>query len=132
MYLLDTDICIYIINKRPANVLNIFERISPYEIKLSSITLAELEYGASKSQYRERNRRALLGFVSPFEVLPFEDCDAEIFGLLRVHLERTGQTIGPYDMQIAAQALSKKLILVTNNVREFERIPELRVENWSV
>jgi tRNA(fMet)-specific endonuclease VapC len=132
MYLLDTNICIYIINKRSENAVKIFENMKACEIKLSSITLAELEYGVSKSQHRERNRRALLGFVSPFEILPFDDCDAEIFGLLRAFLENTGRKIEPYDMQIAAQALGKKLTLVTNNVREFERIPDLEVVNWAI
>ena len=132
MYLLDTNICIYVINKRSENAIKSIENMNACEIKLSAITLAELEYGVSKSHYRERNRRALLGFISPFEILPFDDCDAEIFGLLRAYLENTGRVIGPYDMQIAAQALSRKLILVTNNVGEFERIPELHIENWVV
>jgi len=132
MYLLDTNICIYIINKRSENIISIFENMNQCEIKISAVTVAELEYGASKSQYQDRNRRALLGFVLPFEILTFDDYDAEMFGLLRAYLEKKGQIIEPYDMQIAAQALCKRLILVTNNVREFERIPELRVENWVV
>jgi tRNA(fMet)-specific endonuclease VapC len=130
MFLLDTNICIYIINKRYVKILDIFEKKTARDIKLSAVTLAELEYGASKSQFRELNRRALLGFTSPFEILPFDDSDAEVFGLLRAKFEREGRIIGQYDMQIASQALNRRLILVTNNVREFERIPELRIENW--
>jgi tRNA(fMet)-specific endonuclease VapC len=130
MFLLDTNICIYIINKRSQKVVEIFETMEPREIKLSSITLAELEYGASKSQHREKNRRALLSFVSPFEVIPFDGKDAELFGLIRAHLESQGKTIGPYDMQIAAQAVNRNYTLITNNVGEFKRIPALKVENW--
>ena len=130
MFLLDTNICIYIINKRPQKIAAIFETMNPREVKLSSITLAELEYGASKSQYREKNRRALLGFVSPFEIIPFDGKDAEVFGLIRTYLEGQGKTIGPYDMQIAAQAVSRNYTLITNNVGEFKRIPALKVENW--
>jgi tRNA(fMet)-specific endonuclease VapC len=130
MYMLDTNICIYIINRRSPSVINIFESMRPHEVKLSAVTLAELEYGASKSEHRERNRRALFGFASPFEIIPFDDTDAEVFGLLRADLERRGVPIGPYDMQIAAQALNRDYSLVTNNIREFERIPRLKLENW--
>jgi tRNA(fMet)-specific endonuclease VapC len=131
MFLLDTNICNYLINKRSRKIAEIFETLKPDEIKLSSITLAELEYGASKSRYREKNRLALLGFVSPFEVIPFDGKDAELFGLIRTRLESLGKTIGPYDMQIAAQAVNRNYTLVTNNVKEFERIPMLKVDNWA-
>jgi tRNA(fMet)-specific endonuclease VapC len=130
MYLLDTNICIYIINKRPQSVMSIFETMNAHEVKLSSVTLAEMEYGASKSKYRERNRRALLSFVSPFEIVPFDDSDAEIFGLIRADLEYRGTLIGSYDMQIAAQALNRSYALVTNNIEVFSRIRELKLENW--
>jgi len=132
MYLLDTNICIYIINRRPQRVIDTFESMNIYEIRLSSITLSELEYGASKSQYRVQNRLALLAFASPFEIIPFDDTDAEIFGLIRAGLERHGQLIGPYDMQIAAQALSRNYTLVTNNTGEFARIRGLKLENWAI
>ena len=131
MYLLDTNICIYVINERSSKIVDTFKSIPMGEIALSTVTLAELEYGASKSAQRERNRRMLLGFASPFRILPFDSADAEVFGLLRSHLERAGTPIGPYDMQIAAQAVNRNYILVTNNVREFNRIPGLKIENWA-
>ena len=131
MYLLDTNICIYAINGRIPKVVDTFKSLPVGEIALSVVTLAELEYGASKSAHRDHNRLMLLGFASPFKVLPFEGHDAEMFGILRAHLERAGTPIGPYDLQIAAQALARNCCLVTNNVREFERIPGLKIENWA-
>jgi tRNA(fMet)-specific endonuclease VapC len=130
MYLLDTNICIYIINNSPRKVVNRITKLKPHQIKLSVITIAELEYGVSKSKYREKNRNAMVDFVSAFDILPFDDNDAEVFGLIRADLEKRGQIIGPYDMQIAAQAVSREVILVTNNVGEFSRIKELKIENW--
>jgi len=130
MYLLDTNICIYIINKSPKQVVEHITKLKPHQIKLSSISLAELEYGVSKSRYREKNRNALVDFASAFDIVDFNDSDAEVFGLLRAELEQRGQVIGPYDIQIAAQALTRNLILVTNNTDEFSRIPNLRLENW--
>lgn len=130
MYLLDTNICIYIINKSPISVINKIKTLNPTQIKLSSISLGELEYGVSKSKFREKNRNALIDFVSGFDIIDFNDSDAEIFGLIRADLERRGKVIGPYDMQIAAQALSRDLILVTNNEDEFNRVLNLKIENW--
>ena len=132
MYLLDTDICIYLINGRNPKIINAFKSRPLGEIALSAVTLAELEYGASKSAHRDRNRLMLIGFASPFTILPFDGYDAEIFGILRMRLERAGTPIGPYDLQIAAQALARNCVLVTNNVREFERIPGLKIENWAI
>ncbi|NLK45864.1 MAG: type II toxin-antitoxin system VapC family toxin [Treponema sp.] len=130
MYLLDTNICIYIINKRPQIVVEKIKKFKPLQIKLSAISLAELEYGVSKSVYREQNRNALVHFVSAFDILPFDDSDAEVFGLIRANLEKCGQVIGAYDMQIAAQAIAKDLTLVTNNTKEFARVTGLKLENW--
>jgi tRNA(fMet)-specific endonuclease VapC len=130
MYLLDTNICIYIIRNNDQNVVSAFKSKPLFSMKLSAVTLAELEYGASKSQRRERNRLALLNFAAPFEIVPFTDGDAEAFGVVRAALERERRVIGPYDMLIASQALTRDLTLVTNNMREFERIPGLRLENW--
>ena len=130
MYLLDTNICIYIINNHSQKVVEKIKSLKPNQIKLSAISLGELEYGVSKSKYKERNRDALINFVSAFDIIPFDDEDAEVFGLIRADLENRGQIIGSYDMQIAAQALSKKLILVTNNTSEFSRVTELKIENW--
>jgi len=131
MYLLDTNICIYLINKKPVHIVERIKELQPHQIKLSAVSLGELEYGVSKSMYREKNRNALLHFASAFDILPFNDSDAEVYGILRAGLERNGCVIGPYDMQIAAQAFTRDLILVTNNISEFNRIPGLRLENWA-
>ncbi len=130
MYLLDSNICIYIINKNPKKVVERIKKLKPEQVKLSAISVGELEYGVSKSTYRVKNRDALLDFVSAFDIEPFNDVDAEIFGLIRATLEKRGQLIGPYDLQIAAQAITRDLILVTNNMNEFSRIKELKLENW--
>jgi tRNA(fMet)-specific endonuclease VapC len=130
MYLLDTNICIYIINKHPIHVVEHIKKLQPHEVKISAISIAELEYGASKSKKREMNRNALLHFASAFDILAFNDEDAEIFGLIRASLEKKGTIIGPYDLQIASQAISRNLTLVTNNIKEFERIENLKLENW--
>jgi len=130
MYLLDSNICIYIINKHPGHVVAYIKRLQPHQIKLSAISLAELEYGVSKSVHREKNRTALIHFASAFDIVEFDDRDAEVFGLIRAGLERNGQVIGPYDMQIAAQAIARDLVLVTNNIKEFNRIKDLKLENW--
>lgn len=130
MYLLDTNICIYIIKKKPVNVLKTLKKKLVKEIYISSITIAELEYGVSKSQYPERNKAALIEFLSVFNILPFSDKDAYEFGHIKTDLEKKGKPIGPMDLLIASQAKSNNLILVTNNVKEFERIKDLKIENW--
>ncbi len=130
MYLFDTNICIYIINKKPLKVIEQIMSLQPHQIKLSSISLGELEYGIPNSRDREKNRTALLHFAAAFDIVPFNDADAEIYGLLRADLEKRGKIIGSYDLQIAAQALSHDLILVTYNTAEFERITKLKLENW--
>jgi tRNA(fMet)-specific endonuclease VapC len=130
MYLLDTNICIYIINKNPGQVVEHIKKLQPHQIKISAVSIAELEYGASKSKNREMNRNALLHFASAFDILAFNDEDAEVFGLIRAGLEKKGTIIGPYDLQIASQALSRNLVLVTNNTKEFERVENLKLENW--
>lgn len=96
------------------------------------VTVAEMEYGASKSLYREKNRKALLGFLSNFtHIIDFSSEDAEGYGILRAYLEKKGLPIGAYDMQIAAQALSRNLKIITNNISEFSRVPDLKVEDWT-
>jgi tRNA(fMet)-specific endonuclease VapC len=130
MYLLDTNICIYIINKKPKQVVEHIKKLRPHQIKLSSVSLGELEYGVSKSREREKNRQALVHFASAFDIIEYNDNDAEVFGLIRADLEKKGQIIGPYDMQIAAQSISRDLILVTNNTSEFSRISNIKLENW--
>lgn len=130
MYLLDTNICIYIINNNPRTVVEKIKTFEPDQIKISAISVAELEYGIAKSKYRQKNRSALLDFLSAFSIIPFDDNDAEVFGLIRADLERRGQIIGSYDMEIAAQAIAKHYTLVSNNTAEFERIPMLQLQNW--
>ena len=131
MYLLDTNICIYIIKKKPADVLKVLKTKTKKDIYISSITVAELEYGVAKSQYPERNKVALIEFLSIFNILPFDDADAVNFGSIKTDLEKKGKVIGPMDLLLAAQAKTKHLILVTNNVKEFERVEDLKLENWT-
>ena len=130
-YLLDTDICIYIIKKKPEGVLKKLTRHDISDVGISSITLSELEYGAEKSLYKEQSKLALAEFLAPLSVLPYEDAAAPAYGKIRAHLEKQGIAIGPLDMLIGAHALSMKVTLVTNNEREFGRIPGLKVENWA-
>ena len=129
-YLLDTNICIYIIRHHPPQVIDRLKACGIGDVALSSITLAELEYGAAKSSRPEQNREALLAFAAPLEILPFDDQAALHYGDLRTGLERSGQSIDAMDMLIAAHARSIPLTLVTNNAREFARVPHLLVENW--
>ena len=130
-YLLDTDICIYILNRRPLNVSQKFREIKAENITLSSITVAELLYGAEKSRSGERNRRALAQFMAALGTADFTADVARVYASLRASLERQGAPIGPLDTLIAAHALSLNATLVTNNIREFERVPGLPVENWT-
>jgi tRNA(fMet)-specific endonuclease VapC len=130
-FLLDTNICIYLIKRRPANVLRRLREYPVAEIGISCITLSELEYGIHKSSQPLRNRIALAEFLAPFEILTFDDNSALEYGKIRRDLERRGQPIGGMDLLIAAHALSNQCSLVTNNEREFRRIPGLNVENWA-
>ena len=130
-YLIDTNICIYIINEKPKKVLQKFERYPVHEFGISSITQAELQYGVEKSTQKTRNQMALDEFLLPLTVLPFHGKRlVERYGKIRVFLESKGKTIGPLDTLIAAHALSLDLTIVTNNITEFSRIPDLRCENW--
>lgn len=129
-YLLDTNICIYLIKARPCEVLEEFEQHSVGEIGISSITMAELQYGAEKSRQRKRNRQALEQFLAPLVVAEFDASAAVAYGQIRALLEGRGSPGRALDTLIAAHALSLDAVLVTNNVREFSRIPELQVENW--
>lgn len=129
-YLLDTNICIYIIKQKPQKVLDKFQTLSISDVGISSITVAELEYGVAKSQQQEKNRTALLQFLLPLEIVDFNAAAATNYGSIRSDLETRGIIIGAMDMLIAAHALSLGVILVTNNVREFSRIPTLLLENW--
>ena len=131
MYLLDTNICIFAINKRPEKVIETIKEKSKSGIYISALTVAELEYGVENSLHIVDNRIALLKFLSIFNILDFNDMDAAPYGKLKTKLKKTGKIIGPIDMLLAAQAISKDLIFVTNNVDEFNRIEELKIEDWS-
>jgi len=128
-YLLDTNICIYIINRRPAEVFMHLEHLHAGEVGISSITAAELRYGVEKSG-SQRNAQALEKFLAPLDVLPFDEVAARRYGALRSGLERAGRPIGALDQLIAAHALALEVVLVSNNIREFERVPGLALENW--
>ena len=130
-YLLDTNICIYIIKKRPTNVLKKFESLSPGDVAISSITLAELYYGIMKSSDPMKNQEALDKFLIPLEILDFDYTATIDYGKIRADLEKKGTPIGPLDTLIASHAKSLNLTLVTNNEKEFERIPGLKLENWT-
>jgi tRNA(fMet)-specific endonuclease VapC len=129
-YLLDTNICIYLIKQQPRVVIERFEAITPGEIAISTVTVAELAYGVEKSQHQERNRSALELFLAPLEMVDFDYKAAQQYGILRTHLEKEGKPIGAYDLMIAAHGLSLGLVVVTNNEGEFGRVPGLMVENW--
>ncbi len=129
-YMLDTNICIYIIKKKRRKVLETLKTLDIGDVCISTITLAELEYGVKKSQQKEKNKIALINFLTPIEILSFSDSAAVIFGEIRASLEKEGQIIGAYDLLIAAHALSENLILITNNAGEFSRIPGLSLQNW--
>ncbi len=129
-YLLDTNTCIYIINKKENAVLNKLSEIEISEMSISSITAGELFFGVEKSGKKEENLASLNSFLLPFEILNFDSNDAFIYGKIRNELQRAGTPIGPMDLLIASQAISKDLILVSNNTKEFQRINNLKLENW--
>lgn len=130
-YMLDTNVCIYAIKKKPAEVLERLKTNLERGLCISAITLAELEHGVKKSTYPEKNELALMQFLSVLTVLPFDDMASVEYGKICAYLQKQGTPIGVMDMLIAAHAKAEGMILVTNNVREFERVPDLTVENWS-
>jgi len=130
-YLLDTNICIYIINEKPKKVLRKFEKYPVHEFGISSITHAELQYGVEKSKNKDTNQNALDEFLLPLTILPFHGKKlVTCYGQIRALLESKGKTIGPLDMLIAAHALGLHLTVISNNIKEFSRIPNLKCENW--
>ncbi len=131
LYLLDTDICIYIINRRPETVWRRLEQFTVGQVGISSITGAELWFGVSKSGSR-RNVDALQKFLAPLDVMPFDADAMRVYGELRADLETRGQPIGALDQLISAHAKALGATLVTNNTREFARVRGLQVENWVV
>ena len=129
-YMLDTDICIYTINERPSKVLSAFRRFQSAGLGISSVTASELYFGVARTG-SQRNLEALRRFLATLEIAPFDAAAAEVCGSMRAWLASQGTPIGPYDTLIAAHAHALGAILVTNNTREFDRVPGLRVENWA-
>jgi tRNA(fMet)-specific endonuclease VapC len=130
-YILDTNICIYIIKKKPSQVFEKFKDLPLGSVGISSITLAELAYGVKKSVQSEKNQIALNQFLVPLDIIEFDANAAIEYGIIRAELERAGTTIGPLDMLIASHAKSLDLTLVTNNEKEFKRVDGLAIENWT-
>jgi tRNA(fMet)-specific endonuclease VapC len=129
-YLLDTNVCVELLRGRAPHLFENMRRFDVDDIAISSITLAELQYGIAKSKRSARHIVLLAEFCAPLAILPFDSIAAETYGRVRADLERAGTPVGPLDTLIAAHALSRGLTVVTNNEREFKRVPDLRVENW--
>jgi tRNA(fMet)-specific endonuclease VapC len=129
-YLLDTDGCVELIRRRPPKLIAHLVKRQPGEVGLSTITTAELWFGAAKSSDPERNRQALEGFLVPFEIVPFDESAAIAYGEIRAALEKAGTPIGSMDLLIGAHAASLGATLVTANIREFRQIRGLRTANW--
>ena len=129
--MLDTNVCIYLIKEHPASVLERFAAYPVGDVGISVITLAELEYGVAKSSRPARNREALGQFASALEVAVFDRLASAAYGKLRTTLEKKGQPIGSMDLLIAAHALSLDVPLVTHNMKEFGKVPDLRIEDWA-
>jgi tRNA(fMet)-specific endonuclease VapC len=126
-YLLDTNICIFVIRQRLPKVLHKFEQFLPDELGISTVTLSELRYGADKSSHPDKNHTALNSFLAPLLIVDFDSQCADYYGKLRSDLERRGTPIGPLDTLIAAHCLSLQVPLVTNNTKEFSRVPGLHL-----
>lgn len=130
-YLLDTNICIDLIRRKQPRLIQRITRYQPGDIGVSSITIAELAFGANKSSQVEQNLAALEQFLLPMEIADFDQPASVTYGAIRAYLERKGKVIGAMDMLIGAHALSLGVTLVTNNAAEFQRIPKLKVEDWT-
>ncbi len=129
-HMLDTNICIYLIKRKPLQVIDRLRALAIADVVISSVTLAELEYGVAKSARPEQNNEALNAFLAPLDILAFDDQAACRYGEIRAFLEKKGQLIGAMDMMIAAHAASLSMTLVTNYMRDFKRVPGLFCENW--
>ena len=129
-YMLDTNICIFLIKHKPENVIQRFLELDIEDVCISAITYAELEHGVEKSQAKEKNRLALTLFVSGIQIMPFDDVSAQVYGSVKADLQKKGTPIGPLDTQIASHAKALGMTLVTNNTREFCRVEGLTVEDW--
>ena len=128
-YLLDTNIVIYVLKRRPLEVLETFNK-NANRMAISSITLSELMYGADKSANVHKNLEAIDDFTSHLDVLPYDEKVSQHYGRIKAMLEKKGEIIGENDIHISAHAISQGLILVTNNLKEFKRVPNLALENW--
>lgn len=131
-FLLDTNFCIALIKRKPQIALLKIANCQPGQLFISSISAAELRFGACKSKHSEQNHMALDQFFVPYELLEFDELSAFHYGVIRSQLESNGTPIGPLDTLIAAQAVAHDLTLVTNNIREFQRVKRLRIEDWTV
>lgn len=129
-YLLDTNICIYLIKKHPPEVLARFQQIQLKQLHISTVTLFELYYGIEKNNSQQRNLAALENVIAPLTIVDFTIEAAKKAAVIRSALQKQGTPIGVYDIQIAAIALSLNMTLLTNNLREFERVKGLKLENW--
>lgn len=129
-YMLDTNICIYVIKHKPETVFQKLQKTNPEDVCISSVTYAELVHGVEKSAAVEKNRLALSMLLANMEILDFDVDAADCYGKIRAVLEKKGTPIGPLDMMIAAHAQSLGYTVVTNNVKEFSRVSALRIENW--
>lgn len=128
-YLLDTNIVIYVLKRRPIKVLDVFNK-NASRMAISSITLSELMYGVEKSSQIDKNLEAVEDFISHLDVLSYDAKASQHYGQIKAKLEKKGQIIGENDIHIAAHAISQGLTLVTNNLKEFKRVPNLALENW--
>ncbi|GAB6090627.1 type II toxin-antitoxin system tRNA(fMet)-specific endonuclease VapC [Spirochaeta dissipatitropha] len=131
MYLLDTNIIIYVKNKSNQYARDRIKDVNPANLNISIFTLSELLYGCEKSSDPKKNKNTLVEFLLPFNVIKYDNHDCENYGKIRAYLEIHGQPIGVIDTFIGSMAVSRDLILVTNNVKEFERIPGIKIENWA-
>jgi len=129
-YLLDTNICIYLIKQHSTEILERFRQYPPQDVSITTITLFELQYGVEKSQFRQRSENALGKFLLPLNIIELDRSAAVEAAAIRAQLEKKGISIGPYDLLIAGIARSRDMTLVTNNTREFERVVDLHLENW--
>lgn len=129
-YLLDTNICIYLIKRSSAKMFARFHKLRVGDVSISAITFCELQFGVANSAHPEKNQLALMEFLAPLEVLDFPAAAGVVYGEVRAKLQRKGTPIGNFDLLIGAHALQAGLTLVTNNTKEFKRIPNLKLENW--
>ena len=129
-YLLDTNICIYLIKRKPIEVFNRFQSHRIHEVAISVVTYFELQYGIEKSKFRIKSENALRNFIKNLNVIVLDVDASAKAASVRAHLEMKGTPIGAYDLLIAGTALARNMVLVTNNTNEFERVPGLTMENW--